>query len=404
MHVVVENASELCAPTDRGIERRPRHTLVARNGRVAWTGPRDQIPESLLDGAIRIDANNGAILPALVDCHTHLVFGGDRIEDFSSRARGETYAQIAARGGGILTTVNATRAATEDQLARATRSRLLRRLRYGIATTEIKSGYGLTVLDELKMLRVIASLRAEGYDLEPTLLGAHTIPKDVDREVYVRSVIDEMIPEAARQGLARFVDVFVETHAFTVDEARRIFLAGKAHGLVPRIHADQLSPSRGAELAAEVGAASADHLEHVSDAGLSAMRGAGVVATLLPGALLFLGQRADRLGRRIIDAGVDFAVATDANPGSSPLLSLPLAATFATTQLGLSVEESIYAITKGAARALRRQGIGALDVGSRARFVILSHPDSRALVYAYGEPVISKLVDERKVHDFEVEV
>ncbi|MBI4816315.1 MAG: imidazolonepropionase [Deltaproteobacteria bacterium] len=401
MFAIVENISEVCVPVDRGIERRQNQAVVVRDGYIRWVGPASAVPESEAQGAVRVDAGGHAVLPGLVDCHTHLVWGGDRIEDFSARARGESYAQIAARGGGILTTVTKTSETPFDALVSETRRKIVRRRSYGVTTTEIKSGYGLTPALELRMLSVIEVLRREGFDLEPTLLGAHALPRGRDRAAYVESVVNEMIPMAAERKLARFVDVFVESHAFTVDEARDIFRAGKRHGMIPRIHADQLSGGGGAELAAEVGAASADHLEHVSDEGLRRMAEAGVVATLLPGALLFLGQDAAKLGRRVADAGVAFAVATDANPGSSPLLSLPLAATFATTQLGLSVEESLFGITKGAALALRRTDIGVIEPGARARLLVLNHSDGRALVYAYGEPVVEALIDEHGVDRFE---
>ncbi len=377
----------------RGVDRRPGWGLWIQGGRVAWVGPADEAPPVPV-GAEVVDAGGGAVVPALVDAHTHLVFAGDRIEDFEARTRGETYATIAARGGGVLTTVRATRAASTDALVALTRARLVvRGPRYGIGTTEVKSGYGLEAETELRMLEVVARLRAEGHDLEATLLAAHAVPRDRDRTQYVDEIVEVMIPRAAAGKLARFVDVFVERGAYTLDEARRVFAAAKAHGLVPRIHADQLTAGGGAALAAEVGAASADHLEHTTDDDLRAMAAGGVVGTLLPGAMTFLGDRAADLGARARALGVEVCVATDTNPGSSPLQNLPLAATLAVTTMGLTVDEALRAITLGGARAIQRDDVGHLEVGALGRCVVVDHADARALVYAYGEPMVRRYVD-----------
>ena len=338
------------------------------------------------------DAEGCAVLPALIDSHTHLVFGGERTEDFARRARGLSYAEIAAEGGGILTTVKATRAASEAELTERTEALLKARARYGIGTTEIKSGYGLTVEHELRMLRVACALKAKGWDLETTLLAAHAVPKDIDREVYLTQIIDQMLPTAQKDGLCRFVDAFVEKGAYTADEARRVFSAARAHGLIPRVHADQITPGQGAQLAAEMGAASADHLEHIDEAGITALAQNNVVATLLPGAMTYLGDHCPALGRRLVDGGVTVAVATDMNPGSSPTQNLPLMATLAVTQMGLTAEEALYAVTLGGAKALQRDDVGRFEVGAKGRFVVLNAKDSRALVSSFGEPIIKALV------------
>jgi imidazolonepropionase len=395
MDVFVKNASEVCLPeaSGRGVQRLAAYAVLIRDGRVVWLGPESHAPADA-DGVPVHDAKGGAVLPALVDCHTHLVFAGDRIEDFADRARGATYGEIAARGGGILTTVRATRAASKMELKGLLTERVLFRSRYGIGTTEVKSGYGLSVEHELGMLRAVRDLVSPAphlFDLEATLLAAHAVPEDVSRDVYVASIIEEMIPTVAREGLARFVDVFVEQGAYTVDEARRVFAAALGHGLIPRVHADQISAGGGAELAAEVGAASADHLERTGPDGMRALAAAKVVGVLLPAAMIFLGDQARKQGRALVDAGVEVAVATDANPGSSPMMNLPLAATLATTQMGLTVEESLRAITLGAAHALRRKDIGTLAPGARGRFIVLNHRDSRALVAAFGEPIVREL-------------
>lgn len=394
MRTVVFNASEICVPEarGRGVERLARHAVVLADGRIDWIGPESQIPESRADGAERVDAEGLALVPAMVDCHTHLVHGGDRVLDFERRTRGLTYAQIAAEGGGIATTVAATRATSTDALYERAHERLLMRRALGIGTTEVKSGYGLSVEEELRLLEIVEQLKLAGFDLEATLLGAHAVPRDVPREVYLQRIIEQMIPEAAARKLARFVDVFVEEGAFTAEEARRIFAAGKRHGLVPRLHAEQLSAGGGAELAAEVGAISADHLEHISAAGIEALARAGVVAVLLPGALTYLGGEAPGLGRRLVDGGVEVAVATDENPGSSPTSNLPLMATLACTRLGLTADEALRAITLGGAHALGRDDVGTIRPGARAPLLLLEHADSRALVAAFGEPIICDVI------------
>jgi imidazolonepropionase len=390
---VIKNASEICIPeaSGRGVERLAGGAVLVKDGRIAWVGRESDLPAHA-DGAKVYDARGSAVLPAFVDSHTHLVYAGDRIEDFSLRAQGTTYAEIAERGGGILTTVRATRSASLDLLAEGLVRRLHHRKRYGIGTTEVKTGYGLTVDDELRLLHAIAIARSAGFDLEPTLLAAHAVPKDEPREIYIRRIIEEMIP-AASSGLARFCDVFVEQGAYTLDEAREIFVAAKEHGLGCRIHADQLTQGGGALLAAELGACSADHLEHTTDDDLAAMAKSGVVATLLPAAMIFLGDHGKGFGARLRDKGVEVAVATDHNPGSSPMHNLPLAATLAVTAMGLTVEEALRAITLGGARALRREDVGTIAVGARARFAVLDAKDSRALVYAYGEPIVRELVE-----------
>lgn len=392
-NLFVRNAAELCVPDPHGVgvTRHPGWGLYIEAGSIRWIGPEHDAPPEAHFAPV-YDAEQRAVLPALVDSHTHLIYGGDRTEDFARRANGQTYAEIAAEGGGIQTTVRETRAATTSDLTARARKSLARRAELGIATTEIKSGYGLEIGAETKMLEVVAALIREGHDLEPTFLGAHTVPSGTERATYIQTIIDEMIPNIATAKLARFCDVFVETGAFTIPEARRIFTQARAHGLIPRVHADQLSPGGGAELAAEVGAASADHLEHISEPGIQAMAQHNVVATLLPGALFYLGDTCPGLGRRLIDGGVEVAVATDANPGSSPTHNLPLMATLAVTHFGLRVEEALRAITLGAAHALRRTDIGGFAPGQRGRFIVIEDRDARTLLASYGEPIVRALI------------
>lgn len=389
----VRNASELGIPdpSGPGFTRHPGWAFWAQDGRIRWVGPEAAAPPEAQRATV-YDAGGRAVMPALVDAHTHLIFGGDRIADFARRLEGKSYAEIAAEGGGIQTTVRATRAASDEALLERARSALSRRRGLGIGTTEVKSGYGLDEVTELRTLRLVAQLRREGHDLVPTLLAAHSVPKDRPRTEWIQAIIDGLIPQVAQEALAQFCDVFVERGAYTVEEAREIFRAARRHGLVPKLHADQLTPGGGAELAAEVGAASADHLEHVSEAGLKRLASGKVVAVLLPGALTYLGDRAPWLGRELIEAGVEVAVATDANPGSSPTHNLPLMATLAATQMGLKAEEALRAVTLGAAHALKRSDVGTLAVGARARFILLDGSDCRALVASFGEPVIHETV------------
>ena len=389
----VYNAAEVAYPSadGPGIVRQPGHALYIRNRLIAWSGPEAEAPPEAR-AAPRFDAGGGAVIPALVDCHTHTVFAGHRVVDFSRRAEGLTYSEIAAAGGGIVTTVRDTRAAPLDDLVDRARRVLEHRLLNGIVTTEIKSGYGLEPATEHRMLEAVRILRAEGWDLESTLLAAHTIPPDQDRASYLQDVVERIIPDIAEARLARFVDVFVEAGAYTYDEGDRVLAAGRAHGLIAKVHADQITATGGAELAARHGAASADHLERVSPAGRTALAEADVVGVLLPGAMVYLSDQAPRLGRELVDAGVEVAVATDYNPGSSPTNNLPLMATLACTLMGLSAEESLRAITRGAAHAIRRPDIGHFDVGARGRFLVLDSKDSRAIVAAFGEPVIRAVV------------
>ena len=389
----LRNASEICIPQKdgSGVDRLQGYELIIKDGFVSWLGRAQDAPDQTTE-IETYDAEGRAVLPALIDFHTHLIYSGDRVADFASRSKGVTYSEIAAAGGGILTTVKATRSATIGELAEGLTTRLQNRKKYGIATTEVKSGYGLSVTHELNMLEAAKRVRDSGWDIETTLLAAHTVPHDQSKESYLDDIVEQLIPHVAKHKLARFVDVFVEKNAYTIDDARRVFSRAKEFGLIPRIHADQITPGGGAELSGEIKASSADHLENISSEGLRLMQENGVVGGLLPGAGIFLGDEVKGLGRKLVDAGIEVAVATDSNPGSSPMNNLPLAATLATTQMGLTVDESLRAVTLGAAHALRRTDIGTLLQGYRGNFVVLDHADSRALVYAYGEPIIRDLV------------
>lgn len=357
--------------------------LVWEGETIRWVGKRVDLPAEYR-GAEPMDAAGGTVIPGLVDCHTHLAFAGWRAEEFEQRIRGMTYLDIARQGGGIARTVRLTREASEDALTRRAAGFLGEMLSLGVTTVECKSGYGLDRENELKLLRVYQTLAGtQRVHLVPTFLGAHVIPPEFRerRERYIALLIDELIPEVGQEGLARFCDVFVESSAFTIDEARRILVAGKAAGLRPKLHADQLTSGGGAELAAEVGAVSADHLECASDAGIAAMARAGVVAVSLPFASLYLGQR-PMPARKFIDAGVAVAVATDFNPGSAPSYHLPVALTLACTLQQMTPVEALKGATLYGARAVGLDSrLGSLEAGKAADFVLLDVPDVNHWLY-----------------------
>ena len=366
--------------------------LVTRDGRIEAIGAEADLVARYPDAAT-VDCRGGVLTPGFVDSHTHAVFGGWRAGEYVLRSRGVPYMEIARRGGGILASVRDVRARSEDELVELARPRLREMLRLGTTTVEAKSGYGLQTAAELKMLRAIARLAGEGpLDLVPTFLGAHEVaPEFRDRpDDYVDRVIGEMIPEVAASGLARFCDVFMEPGVFTGPQARRILEAAALRGLVPKLHADEFEGSGGAELAAELGAASADHLGAISEAGIRALAGSDTVATLLPATLFFLGKRQFAPARRLEDEGVTVALATDFNPGSAPSASMPLVLTMACSQMGLDPLEAIRAATVGGARALRfTDGRGELREGAPADLVLWSVADYAEIPYRFGRPPIA---------------
>lgn len=362
--------------------------VVTQGNHIVWVGPRNDVPADLRNTSKRLDAKRGVIMPGWVDSHTHLVFAGSRVEEFSLRCSGVTYEQIAQRGGGIVVTTRAVRSASEEELVLTALPRLRRMLESGITTVEIKSGYGLNTASELKMLRVIRTLsELVPQNLVATFLGAHTVPMESrgSRSAYVEEIIDEMLPEVSRQGLAEFCDVFCEKTAFTIDETERIFQKATEVGLRLRIHAEQLSNTGAARLAAQMGASSADHLEHVTDGDILSLKCAGTVANLLPGATLFLGQDRWPPARRLLDAGVPVALATDCNPGSCPTENLSLIATLGCVRLGMSPAEAVAAITVNAARGLHRSGVvGSLVPGARADVICLDMQRYENFLYYFG--------------------
>lgn len=379
----------------------PRGALAARWGRIVWVGAEEDLDRAvaLEPQATHLDAGGRAALPGLVDCHTHLVWAGDRADEFERRLAGATYSQIAAEGGGILRTVDDTRSASREDLARLAGARMDRMARWGVTSIEVKSGYGLDLATEVKMLEA-ARLAAEQRPLEivTTFLGAHTLPREARsdaaaRTQYVEEVCESMIPHVAKLELARFVDVFVDQHAFSLAEARQILGAGRREGLGLKVHADQLADDGAATLAAEMGAVSAEHLEHVSDAGLAALAAAGTVAVLLPAAALFLRMKQSAPARRMIELGVPVALSTDLNPGSCPCESLPVALQLGALTYGLSVDETIVAGTLNAAAACGlAKSAGSIEVGKRCDLLVLDAGDRRELLYRFGSPPVFRVV------------
>lgn len=355
------------------------------DGEIVWLGKESEIPEKYAN-LEPYDAGDNMVIPGLIDCHTHLAFGGWRSDEFEMRVRGDSYLNIAKAGGGILSTVKNTRKAAERELYDKASNFLDKMIQIGVTAVECKSGYGLNVSDELKLLRVYRRLAQErNIEIIPTFLGAHTFPPEFenDHEGYVDLVIDEMIPAVAREELAEYCDIFVEDSAFSISQARRIFGAGKEHGLTPKLHADQLTDTGGAELAAEVRAVSADHLEKISDAGIFAMAQAGVIGVTLPLASLYTQQQPLNC-RRLIDGSVEVAVATDFNPGSAPSYNLPLAMMLACNMGRLTPAEALKGATIYAAKAINRQAtLGSIEPGKKANFTIIDAPNPNFWMYHY---------------------
>ena len=386
---VLLNASQLATCRSEGgqgeIHPIGDAAMVWEGETILWVGPRRELPGEYREWET-MDAGGGLVIPGLVDCHTHLAFGGWRADEFTRRIQGATYLEIARGGGGIARTVRLTREAGEEALYQRASGFVRAMVALGVTTIECKSGYGLDREHELQLLRVYHRLAAtEPVRIVPTFLGAHVVPSEYRdrREAYVSLLVDQVIPEVAAKGLAAFCDVFVEQSAFTVEEARRILLAGRSAGLGAKLHADQLSSSGGAELAAEVGAISADHLEHASPAGIQAMAAAGVVAVSLPIASLYLGQP-PMPARRFIEAGVPVAVATDFNPGSAPSYHLPLALTLACTLQRMTPAEALKGATSIAARAVGLEGrTGSLAPGMAADFAVIDAPDVDHWLYHF---------------------
>lgn len=414
MDLLIENLSELATPrgtlsrsgADQGrIERLADVEVLCDEGKIVFVGSHEERVErhGPLTDIERVDGRGGTLVPGFVDPHTHLPWAGSREEEFSMRLAGKTYMEIAAAGGGILSTVRSTRESSEEGLADGVRLRLDQMLRYGTTTAEAKSGYGLNLADEIKQLQAIRQADQEhAVDLVPTLLAAHETPPEYrdDRQGYLDVVCNEIIPAVSEASLARFCDVFCEEGVFTAEESRRVLSAGRDHGMAPRLHADEFVDSGGAELAAELGALSADHLIAISAAGIEAMASTGVTAVLLPGTSFFLMKHTYAPARRLVEAGIPVAIATDCNPGSSNTESMPMIFVLAVFELGLTIEEALTAATLNAACCLGLgDRIGSIEVGKNADLVLLDAPNLLHLAYHYGvNPVHTVIKNGRVVH------
>ena len=364
--------------------------LLVEGGRINSVGPYSQIRSQIPATSTVIDAQGRCVMPGFVDAHTHLVFAGNRAAEFEQRIAGATYQQIAASGGGILSTVKQTRTATEDELLAAARRHRDWMLRSGTTTIEAKSGYGLERETELKMLRVLARLNAEGpARIVSTLLAAHMIPPEFDgrREEYLHWIEEELIPEVVAAKLAAYCDAFCDDHAFTVEESRTVLTAARRQGLRLRVHAEQFRPGTGAALAAELGAATADHLEAAEDEVLQVLKDAGVQPVLLPGSVFALGRRNYPAARKMVESGLAIVLATDFNPGSSPIASMPFILSLACLEMGLTPAEALTAATINAAWSLDLGNrIGSLEPGKQADFLIHEFTDYRELAYYIAAP------------------
>ena len=405
---IVKNARELLtlSPSlkeESGLGMIQDGAVAIKEGRVFWIGKTEEVSEkfSLNRDGREMDATGKVVMPGLIDAHTHLVFAGSRENEFEQRILGLSYQEIAGRGGGILSTVEATRNSSFEELLSLGKKRLDRMLSKGVTTVEAKSGYGLSLRDEIKILNVMKALQeSHPMDIVPTFLGAHTLPKEFreDRAHYMALLTEEMIPKVALERLAEFCDVFCDEKAFTVEESKQILEAGKRYGLKPKIHADQLSSGGGAELAAEVNAYSADHLEYVSQEGIKKMAEKGVTAVLLPGASFFLSMGKYPPARDMIEQGVVVSLATDLNPGSSMTESLPLMMTMGCTLFKMIPKEVIQAATIHAARSMgREKKIGSLEVGKQADIVLLDIPNYRHLPYHFGVDHVETVVKKGRI-------
>jgi imidazolonepropionase len=364
-------------------------TVVIDGGRVVYADDEDDAPT--VKNAELIDARGRAVMPGLVDCHTHLIFAGSRRDEFALRSKGASYAEILEAGGGILNTTKAVRAASEEELIDLARPRVQRMLARGVTCVEVKTGYGLELDAELKCLSAIRHLDEEvAPELVPTFLGAHAVPEGKDKSAYIDEVLD-MLPRVASEGLAEFCDIFIDRGAFTVADGERVLGKAKELGLGLRVHAEQLSQTGAAGLAAELGAVSASHLEHISDEDIAKLAAAGTSAEVLSLAQVFLGMEQRIPGRKLADAGLNVAVATDMNPGSAHSCDLHLAAGLAVTMCGLTADEALWGITAGGARALGREDRGVLTEGAAGDLVILDGLSAYDLVYDWGENHVDRV-------------
>jgi imidazolonepropionase len=383
---------------------------IVEDGAVAISGNRilrvgktkDILDEiKITDETKIIDAKDKVVLPGFVDCHTHPVFAGTREDEFEMRIKGKTYQEIAAAGGGIKSSVTDLRSKTKEELVELALPRLDRMLSYGTTTIEAKSGYGLSLEDEIKMLEVIKELnKIHSIDLIPTFLGAHEIPEEYknNRKEYIKLITEKMIPEVAKRGLAVFCDIFCEKGVFDIEESREILSAAKDHGFGLKLHADQLSALGGSKLAAELGAISADHLEFIDDDGIEKMKESGVIGVLLPGACFGLGITEYAPARKMIERGLPVALATDFNPGSSMIESVPMILSLACLMMRMTPAEAIVASTINSAYAVNKgDDIGSIEMGKKADLVIWNVQNYKEIPYHFGVNLVDGVIKNGEV-------
>jgi imidazolonepropionase len=401
MLTLIRNLSQVATPLGssgvRGPAMRKLHlidggAIVIEDERILWTGRENDVPRDRTFD-VEIDGRKGTVVPGFVDSHTHLPFAGYRESEFNRRLQGETYAQIAESGGGIASSVRATRAASEDELVALVLARSATMARHGTTTAEAKSGYGLNLVDELKQLRAIRrAAESSPVRLIPTCLAAHEFPPEDRSALWVDRIVDEILPAVAGEKLAVFCDAFVERGVFTAEQGRRVLEAGERLGLIPRLHADEFSDGQGASLAASLHAASADHLMHIGDAGIAALAASDTAANLLPATSFFLMSDRYAPARRLIDAGAIVSLSTDCNPGSSMTESMQIVLQLATLQMRMTVEESLTAATLNGAHSLRiARETGSIEAGKRADLVLLDAPSYLHLVYHFGVNLVTRV-------------
>jgi imidazolonepropionase len=414
MNLIIKNIKQLVTvrsngmPVKSGKDMRDlgiieRATVLIQNGLFAWIGSSAEFDQTVDEHIDILDASELVGLPGFVDSHTHLLFAGTREDEFAMRLEGKSYQEIAEAGGGILSTVQATRTATKKELKRIARHHVDTMLTEGTTTVEIKSGYGLNEKDEIKMLDAINDLAEECLmDIVPTFLGAHAVPPEFknNSDAYVDLICTRMLPHIAQRKLAKFCDVFCEQGYFSVEQCRRIFATAKPLGIRNKIHADQLTQIGASKLAAEVSAVSADHLEQIDDAGIVAFKQSGTIATVLPGVSFFLDDKYPP-ARKIIDAGVPLAIASNFNPGSCMSYSMPMMMTIACTHMSMTPEEALTASTLNGAAALGlSEKLGSIEVGKQADIVLYDIPGYRYLAYHFGTNHVAKVIKHGTYLDF----
>jgi len=400
--VTVSQSGEACK---RGVGMRELDIIcdgavVIQGDAIAWVGPMAELPDGVREGASEtIDCTGKTVLPGLVDCHTHFVFGGSREGEFAARCEGKSYAEIAAAGGGIKSSMRATRQVSYEELVDIGRVHLNQMLLLGTTTVEGKSGYGLDLETEVKMLGVMQELRdTHTSTVVPTFLGAHAVPEGVSRSKYLSVVLEEMIPYVAEQRLAKFCDVFCDEGAFTVDEARFVLNQAKQFGLIPKVHTDQFASIGGCGLAAEVGAISADHLDAITARDIELLSAHDIAGVLLPGCVLFLGLSRYAPARRMIESELPIALSTDFNPGSCNIRSLPIIMTIACTMMRMHPYEAIAACTLNGAHALGMSDrIGSIEAGKKADLVIFDAENALQIPYQFGCNLVNTVVKNGRI-------